>query len=339
MSELRLNILNGNWTVIAPERGRKPKRFNAERSADIRSLVPHDENCPFCPGNEPRFQIDLLDEMPAPNGGWQARLVENRYKIFDDLEGCSVAPEPFEQRGMHYSYKGCGNHYLVLEHPLHNRVMGLMEPTEVSAVFELYAEADRLLSGNPNHLVSLVFKNQGPSAGGSQPHAHSQIVGSRVVPAWIRHALNEEQRYFDQRGVCPTCAMLDSELQEGARIIAETGQAVLLSPYAAAVPYEAWVVPKRHFACYRETTAEEQRSLADGVRRVLRAYVEKLDNPDFNYFFHSAPNPLSGVPFHHFFIRIVPRIGTPGGFEVGTGMSVNPVAPEEARDLLAGNEG
>jgi len=43
------------------------------------------------------------------------------------------------------------------------------------------------------------------------------------------------------------------------------------------------------------------------------------------------------VPFLHFFIRIVPRIGTPGGFEAGTGMSVNPVAPEEARNLLAGN--
>lgn len=27
MSELRLNILNGNWTVIAPERGAKPESF------------------------------------------------------------------------------------------------------------------------------------------------------------------------------------------------------------------------------------------------------------------------------------------------------------------------
>lgn len=27
MSELRLNLLNGNWTVIAPERGQKPESF------------------------------------------------------------------------------------------------------------------------------------------------------------------------------------------------------------------------------------------------------------------------------------------------------------------------
>ena len=334
MSELRLNILNGNWSVIAPERGQKPEKFKVNLETDIRQLNAYDEHCPFCPGNEDRFEIDLLREVADGEGAWQARLIENKYKIFDDHADCPVEPEPFTPHGVHFSYKGCGNHYLVLEHPVHNRMMGLMTPREVSDVFTLYLHAVQQLSKNPNNLISIIFKNQGAVAGASQPHAHSQIVGSRVVPAWIRNAMHTQEAYFDQHGICAMCAMLDFEREHGRRILAETDQAMVLSPYAAAAPYEVWVVPKRHFACYSEISPDEIDGLAAGVQQVLSGYIDKLDNPDFNYYLHSSPHPMAGVPFYHLFVQIIPRLWNVGGFETGTGMAVNPVAPESLKELF-----
>jgi UDPglucose--hexose-1-phosphate uridylyltransferase len=334
MSELRLNILNGNWTVIATERGQKPESFKVERGTDIRDLDVYDPDCPFCPGNEERFDIRPLRDVSSPDGTWQTRLIENKYKIFDDHAVCPVMPEPFTPHGVHFSYKGCGNHFLVLEHPAHNRVTGTMTPQEVASVFTLYLDAVTRLSKNPNNLISILFKNQGAAAGASQPHAHSQIVGSRVVPGWIRTAMHIQQQYFDQHGECALCAMLEFELKARERIVADTGEMVILSPYAASAPYELWVVPKRHFACYNQITASEITALAAAVQQALGAYVEKLDNPDFNYFLHSSPHPLAGVPFYHFFVQIVPRLWNNGGFETGTGMAVNPIVPETVPQLL-----
>lgn len=248
--------------------------------------------------------------------------------------GCPISPERFNTHGVHFFYNGCGNHYLVLEHPVHNRVMGSMTQKEVAAVFRLYLEASGWLAKNPNNLITIIFKNQGATAGGSQPHAHSQIVGSRVVPAWIRNAMHTQQRYFDEHGICAMCAMLEFELQFEQRVISETEHSVVLSPYAAKSPYEIWVIPKRHFSCFKNITMNEMEDLASNVLLVLRTYMERLGNPDFNYFFHSSPNPLSTVPFYHMFVQILPRISTPGGFEMGTGISVNPVSPEDVKQFF-----
>ncbi len=320
--------------MIAPERGAKPETFKLERQIDVRTLDAYDANCPFCLGNEERFDIAPLSEISSQDGTWQARLIENKYKIFDAYASCPAEPEPFTRYGVHFLYKGCGDHFLVLEHSQHNKVSGNMTPQELSSVFSLYLDAVQRLAQNPNNLISIIFKNQGEMAGASQQHAHSQIVGSRVVPAWIRNAMHQQERYFDQHGECTLCAMLKFELNVGERIVADTDQMVILSPYAAAAPYELWVIPKRHFACFTEIKESEITSLAASIRQALATYVEQLGNPDFNYFLHSSPYPMSGVPFYHFFIQIVPRLWNSGGFETGTGMAVNPIAPETVPEFL-----
>ena len=53
-----------------------------------------------------------------------------------------------------------------------------------------------------------------------------------------------------------------------------------------------------------------------------------------NYLIHSAPYHLSEVPFFHWHFKIVPRIKTPGGFEIGTRIQVNTVYPEESAEMF-----
>jgi UDPglucose--hexose-1-phosphate uridylyltransferase len=157
------------------------------------------------------------------------------------------------------------------------------------------------------------------------------------VPAWVRNAMRVQQQYFDQHGICTLCAMLEYELQDGSRVIEESADYAVLSPYAPSAPYETWVVPKRHFACYSEVQDSDISHISAGVRTVLNAYVNKLNNPDFNYYLHSSPFPMAKVPFYHFFVRIVPRLWNNGGFETGTGMSVISTMPEDAAAFLKGD--
>ena len=130
MSELRQNILTENWAVIAPERAKRPEVTRRAGSGDIRDHAEYSETCPFCPGNEERFQTVVLDEIARADGHWQVRAIENKFKIFDGFESCPPEPEPFHRHGVYSHYQGCGDHYLFVEHPTHNRIMGEMTTPE-----------------------------------------------------------------------------------------------------------------------------------------------------------------------------------------------------------------
>lgn len=332
MSELRQNPLDGNWVVISPERGRKPSRMKSASGKDLRDFPERDEDCPFCPGNDDRFPLTVWDEVRGAGDSWALRVIENKYKIFDDHERCPVRPEAFKHRGIYTFTQGCGTHDLVIESPRHNEILGELTEAGIELVLGAYRTALLRLRKNGNNLIGIVFKNQGPRAGGSQPHAHSQIVGSRVVPSWVRGALHTQERHFDEKGICPMCRILDYENEAEDRVVFENETAVVLSPYAASAPYEMWVVPKKHKACFHAVDGRETAGLAAGVKRVLGFYAGKLGNPDYNMVMHSAPYAMESSPFFHVFLRFLPRMKIRGGFEVGTNIPVNAVLPEAAAE-------
>jgi UDPglucose--hexose-1-phosphate uridylyltransferase len=48
--------------------------------------------------------------------------------------------------------------------------------------------------------------------------------------------------------------------------------------------------------------------------------------------FHSAPYRVSGD--YHWHVHVVPKVTTRGGFELGSGVLINVVPPEQAADEL-----
>jgi len=48
----------------------------------------------------------------------------------------------------------------------------------------------------------------------------------------------------------------------------------------------------------------------------------------------SAPVRDLGAPYLHWYITIVPRISLAAGFELGSGIYINPSLPEECADYL-----
>lgn len=65
----------------------------------------------------------------------------------------------------------------------------------------------------------------------------------------------------------------------------------------------------------------------------------RLDDPDYNYVINTAAQYRAREPQLHWFLRIRPRLVTRAGFEIGSGMTINPSLPESDADFLSGKDG
>ena len=323
MSELRQNLANMEWVIMAPER-LKGKPFQVEQNP-LRDTVPnYSDKCPFCPRNEDRYENVEIDhiEHPDPENSsqspWLVRCIENKYKIFEEFESCPVEPTEFEREGIYSRFMGCGSHELIIESPEHNATLATMTQAEVEAVSELYVRRFSMIGQNPNNLLCMIFKNHGPRSGASQVHPHSQILGMRVVPIYLRFLLEEAQRFFDSNGVCVFCKMLKFELEQDKRVIYQNERFVAYVPYAASVPFETHIFPKDHNLGFRDMQAPDISDFSDCLRQTMGMIYRTLSNPDYNLIFRNPPYHMSRVPFFHWHLQIFPHTKTQGGFEAGS---------------------
>uniref|UniRef100_A0A7S1I492 HIT domain-containing protein n=1 Tax=Eutreptiella gymnastica TaxID=73025 RepID=A0A7S1I492_9EUGL len=339
---LRQDLATLDWVVLAPDR-LKHQPLQTDLNEPLEKAYPaYTESCPFCPRNEPRFPHNEVDYYPHPHPGnehgspWLVRVVENKYRIVeggsDHLRPRTLAP--FTQDGPYKCTAGHGHHELVWETPQHNLTIATMPYEAVEQVLRLYVRRFIALAKIPNTLYTIIFKNHGPKAGASQPHAHSQIVGMRVVPNWIRFQMDQARRHYDRTGQCVVCAMIEHELEDRSRVVFETEYFVTIVPFASSVPYNIEILPKTHAATFRALTDEEFKDFAICMKDSLLCLYNLLSNPDFNYVIHNAPYGLPNLHDFHWHVAIVPHTGLVAGFELGTGMHVNFIRPEDAARQL-----
>ena len=114
------------------------------------------------------------------------------------------------------------------------------------------------------------------------------------------------------------------------RVVEDRGLVILLCPYASRVPYEMLVGPHEYhdpdpFA--EDTELEEGLLLiADGLRR-----LHSVEGPvPVNVWLHTAPFGEEG----HWRFEVFPRLTVLAGLELGAGIYVNVLPPEEAAARL-----
>ena len=166
------------------------------------------------------------------------------------------------------------------------------------------------------------------------PHSHTQIVGSRVVPYYIRNLLHEAEKHFDSFGTCVFCDMMRYELNEGKRLIHQNENYVSFVPFAAGTEHETWITPKFHSAGFDGISEKKIDDLAEILQTIFKKFQHAIENPDFNFVIRTAPYPMAIVPFYHWHIQLLPRTKIIGGFEYGTRIQVNTFLPEDSAKLL-----
>jgi UDPglucose--hexose-1-phosphate uridylyltransferase len=326
MSELRYNVISGEWAILATERAKRPKDFIKEKK-EHPVLPEYKENCPFCPGNERQTPVETF--RIGDSGSWKVRSVYNKFG--------AVSSEEKKERhihGLYNSMSGFGVHEVIIEHPRHNISTALMSYEEVENILRTYKARYLSISEIEGVECIVIFKNHGPAAGTSLEHPHSQLIATPVVPPQVRGRLERAASFFDFNGKCVFCMMLESELQEKTRIVMETEKFVTFMAYASPAPFATWIFPRRHSASFADITNEEISDLAKTLKNVLSKLYHGLDNPDFNYSIRSIPVGEKGAEYFHWYLSIIPRLSQPAGFELGSGMFINTALPETAAEYL-----
>jgi UDPglucose--hexose-1-phosphate uridylyltransferase len=302
----------------------------AAPSADQQERAP---DCPFCPGNEHMTPPEVLayrdGDGPPDSPGWSVRVVPNRFPALSPAGEVEVRdPEWFT------NVSGVGAHEVLIETPLHNA--GPAEVSEEGAAQVLRAALERFdaLKQDPRLRYIAFFRNHGRPAGSSLTHPHTQIIATPIAPTNVRQEIEEARRYSDDRMHCVYCETIKQEIAAGERVVLDTDYFLAFEPYASRWPFETWLLPKKHTAVLDASGADYLLPLAQALQATLKALHDALGDPAYNLVLHEAPLRDSCEDYYHWHIEILPRLATAAGFELGTGIWINTVLPEQAASYL-----
>lgn len=326
MPEIRQNVITRDWVVIAHERAQRPHDY-VFRTAPRAEISSYKDNCPFCPGHESTCPRETF-RLPA-QGDWAVRSFPNKFPALQ------LAGE--RQRWgdeLHRSVTGVGHHEVVVLSPRHDLPLALLPEAQVRTIFRLLQERYRALRADRRVESIILFQNHGAQAGSSLEHPHAQIAATPVVPFQHRARLDEAIRHYDDTGQCVFCHTLADELAHGERVVCANRHFVAFVPWAALSPFHLWIFPRRHASAFDEVTPDELDDLADLTKEVLLRLYRAVGNPDYNFSIRCVPTHLGEVDFFHWYLPIVPRVNKSAGFEIGSGMYINPSLPEDNARFL-----
>jgi UDPglucose--hexose-1-phosphate uridylyltransferase len=327
MSEIRFNPVTRDWVIIAPERSRRPQEFISRRERHVvPSRVP---TCPFCPGNESLTPGET--SRRDADGRWIVRAVPNKFSALSSIG------DVLKQRTTMFrqSVSGVGRHEVIIETPDHNGILPLLPLFHIENLLHMYRERLVEFYHDPRVQHVVVFKNHGQSAGTSLEHPHSQIVGTPVFPGQVmeRIDLARQNYYYFDYGDCLYCSIIQDEMDEGTRMVAENESFVAFVPFAALSPFHLWVFPKMHRSCFSQITDSELTELAQIMRDVLLRLYVGLGDPDYNYVIRCV-SESTGIECFHWYLAVIPRVSQSAGFEMGSGMFINSALPEDCAGFL-----
>jgi UDPglucose--hexose-1-phosphate uridylyltransferase len=322
VSQLRLNPLTGRWVTLAADRAARPGDL-ISRWGPVESDP--DRPCPFCPGNEEATPPAL--ETYGPSGGWLVRVVPNLFPAFEGHE-----PMRVHNLGPVFTQASAsGVHEVLVFSPDHAGSWADLD--DKHAGLAMAAIRDRMEDHARQATVryTQAIVNAGREAGASLDHPHGQLLGIPFVPGEI---VEEEAGFRRFEGGCVLCTTVEAELAAAHRVVTEDERVVVLCPFWSGAPYEMLVIPRTHEGHLENAAPADVVAAGRALRDALQLLRMRLGEVAYNLVFHTAPHHHEG-PFH-WHAHVVPRLTSLAGFEQGTGVLINIVAPELAARHLTG---
>jgi UDPglucose--hexose-1-phosphate uridylyltransferase len=179
-----------------------------------------------------------------------------------------------------------------------------------------------------------VVQNWGAQAGARTNHLCFDLYDLPQIPHRIAEELGGAARFLIREGECPYCRLVREEVRRPDHLLYEDDHAVAFAPYASRSPFEVWVVPRTHDSDFARASDRDIAATGEALRQVLGRLAASLDNPPYNLVLHTAPLKEHVDATYHWHWEIHPRLREIAGLELGTGLPVNPVSPEDAVEEL-----
>jgi UDPglucose--hexose-1-phosphate uridylyltransferase len=321
MPEVRIDPLSGLRTIVASDRAARPGGgLSATPAAPI-----DPETDPFLEGHEDRTPPEtyaLRANGSRPDTpGWIVRVVPNLYPALDPE---SAEPEPFAKPELFAAVPARGAHEVVINAPQPVSSLADLEVDQVGAALDVWRARMRAHTDAGAAYVHIIV-NERREAGASLPHTHAQIYALDFVPAAVAR---ERERFsaYAQRTMGGNLLqdLVQEEVKLGERIVAIDDEAVLISPYGGRLPFQLMLAPR----VPRARFDDEGPTGAALLHEALTLLGRKLGNvPPLNLWVRTAP---LGADYFCWRIDIVPRLTHMAGLELGTGVHLNIVPPEQA---------
>lgn len=344
-SEFRKDPVSNEWILIAPGRLRyltkKFKGFYLGRRVS-RILTPKSK-CPFeTPFKNISERIILGYSryydgnprlFPKSDSRWEMLVLKNRYPIVNSYGKHGVLRK---RSGVYEVLSGVGYADVLLTRG-HEENFPRLDEWGAYAVFRSFRDRYLMLAREKNVKYALAFHNWGSGAGASIYHPHYQIIGMPIIPPDIARTLEGSKSYFKKYKRCVHCEIIKEEKKFKRRVVFENKEAIVFAPFASKSPFEIRVFPKTHFSNFELTPEHALRDASLALHKALALIEKNLDDPDYNFFIHSAPlRDGKKYSHYHWHIEIYPKMGTRAGFEFGTGIDVNSFEPAFVAKVLRG---
>ena len=308
--DMRQDALTGEWIAMASHR-------------QGRAFLPPKEFCPLCP-TKTDFGTEIADST------FEVVVFENRSPSFS-APSDQLPPE---------TVQALGRCEVVVFSDHHEGSFGSLELAQMRTVLAAWIDRTREISKLPYVEQVFAFENRGEEVGVTLNHPHGQIYSYPFITPRTTKMLAVAQQHFDKTGVPLITSVIERELTDQVRIVAENEHWIAYVPFAARYPYEIHVAPKQFvpdFAALSDEVADAFPSIAkevllrlDGVFGIPMAYIAA---------WHQAPvragRDVLGLHWQITSIRRAPgKLKYLAGSESAMGAFIMDVKPEQSAQQL-----
>lgn len=330
--EIRYNIAYGEWVIIAPKRSQRPQIKRKQK----RNISPI-ESCPFeDPQKHGNKNVYLWYPKDKPIKKWKIQVFENKYPALVPYRSKKNCLEYKKSKDTFLSIKGFGYHDLLIT-KWHTKNFSDLSDEIATDVVRAFIKRYKQIKKNRCIKYISIFQNWGVSAGASVYHPHYQIISLPIIPNSISKSLAVSKNYYNMHHECIFCSMIRNEIKDKNRVVYKNKMAVAFVPFAAKEPYQIDIFPIKHGAFFDEMSDKETEYISDAIKKVLSMIKNNINDPDYNMIIRTAPvNKLTTNKYFHWHIEIIPKSNIDAGFELNTGMEINPLEPELAAVRIRG---
>jgi UDPglucose--hexose-1-phosphate uridylyltransferase len=323
MPEVRINPLTGQRTIIAGGRATRPG--GGMQVAPAPPIDPADD--PFAPGNEDRTPPELYvlpaDADGGGSGGWRVRVIPNRYPA---LSPDSPEPAPQANRDLYWAGPARGSHEVIVNAPDPVSSLAQLDAEQVIAAVGVWRER---MAAHGDAAYVHVSVNERHEAGASVAHTHAQLYALDFTPAAIARERERFGAYATRTmGANLLADLVQNEVRQRERVIAIDEEAVLMAPYGSRVAYQLMIAPRTPRMRFEDDGPTGAAMLHAALQRLTRLLGA---TPPLNLWVRTAPR---GSEHFSWRIDILPHLANLAGLELGTGLGMCVVAPEDAAAQL-----
>jgi UDPglucose--hexose-1-phosphate uridylyltransferase len=318
--ELRKDPITGWWVATIVDRAFARERF--ARGADPVPDGGHCQNCRLPEGDGVRLRILKDFAFHVVGTEEEARELDR-----------GVAQVALDEA------RATGSWRTAVAPPNEHRPLHAVGSATIEALMALARDAVATARDAGHTEYVQIVQNWGAQAGARTNHLCLDLYDLPQIPHRVAEELGGAARFVIREGECPWCRLVREEVARPARLLWEDAGSVAFSPWASRSPFEVWVVPRRHEADFARATDQDLATTAEALRQVLSRLDRTLDGPPYNLVLHTAPLKEQVDATYHWHWEIHPRLREIAGLELGTGLPVNPVSPEDAVEELCASPG